>query len=104
MPDERFPLYRPPSEGDNLIIQATWGCSFNRCAFCSMYRTKTFQRRSLASVCDDIDRAAVRWPEARRVFLADGDALVLPTDHLVRILEHLAKPYAKAQTIVRGFV
>ena len=91
MSDYHFPLYRPPSEGENLIIQATLGCSFNRCTFCSMYRTKTFQARPLPEVLADIDQAARQWPEARRVFLADGDALVLPNDHLLSILAHLSR-------------
>lgn len=85
-----LPLYRPPSEGNNLIIQATYGCSFNQCSFCSMYREKSYQARPLEAVFEEIDRAALAWPDAHRVFLADGDALVLPTDHLVAILERLA--------------
>ncbi|KAA5606634.1 radical SAM protein [Roseospira marina] len=84
-----MPLYRPPSEGRNLIIQATLGCSFNRCAFCSMYRSKTYRVRPLDDVRRDIDAAARVWPAADRVFLADGDALVLPTAHLHAILDHL---------------
>jgi|APTNR8051073442_1049403.scaffolds.fasta_scaffold04319_5 radical SAM superfamily enzyme YgiQ (UPF0313 family) len=83
------PLYRPPSEGRNLILQVTIGCSFNHCTFCSMYKTKAFRARPLADVFADIDRAARGWPDARRVFLADGDALVLPTDDLVAILDRL---------------
>jgi radical SAM superfamily enzyme YgiQ (UPF0313 family) len=85
-----MPLYRPPSEGENLIIQATLGCSFNNCTFCSMYHSKTFQPRALEDVLLDIDQAATEWPQARRVFLADGDALVLPTPHLLTILNHLS--------------
>jgi radical SAM superfamily enzyme YgiQ (UPF0313 family) len=84
-----MPLWRPPSEGNNLIIQATIGCSFNRCSFCSMYRTKTFQARPLDKVFADIDAAARVWPNAHRVFLADGDALVLPKDDLMAILDRL---------------
>jgi len=84
-----MPLYRPPSEGRNLIIQATLGCSFNQCAFCSMYRSKTYRPRPLDDVRRDIDAAARAWPSADRVFLADGDAMVLPADHLQSILEHL---------------
>ena len=86
-----MPLYRPPSEGRNLIIQATVGCSFNRCSFCSMYRSKTFRARPLPEVFADIDRAAALWPEASRVFLADGDALVLSLDKLLAILDRLAE-------------
>ncbi|MEO5335908.1 MAG: radical SAM protein [Magnetospirillum sp. WYHS-4] len=84
-----MPLYRPPSEGDNLILQVTLGCSFNGCTFCSMYKAKTFRIRTLEDVFADIAAAAADWPEAHRVFLADGDALTLPTDHLFRILDHL---------------
>ncbi len=85
-----MPLFRPPSEGDNLIIQATLGCSFNQCSFCAMYRTKHYVERSLDSVFADIREAASGWPEAHRVFLADGDALALQTPHLVAILRELA--------------
>ncbi|MBF0168550.1 MAG: radical SAM protein [Alphaproteobacteria bacterium] len=87
------PLWRPPSEGDNLIIQATLGCSWNRCRFCSMYRSKSFQARPLSAVFADIDAWSKSWPQARRVFLADGDALTLPTDHLLAILERLAAAF-----------
>lgn len=85
-----MPLYRPPSEGQNLIIQATLGCSFNQCSFCSMYKTKDYRARDLEDVFRDIDRAARMAPHAHRIFLADGDALTLPMDHLVPILEKMA--------------
>ena len=89
MLDYDQPLYRPPSEGRNLIIQATLGCSFNRCSFCSMYQTKEYQARPLDEVFRDIDRAAKAWPDAGRIFLADGDAYILPTGHLMKILVKL---------------
>ena len=85
-----MPLYRPPSEGNNLIVQATIGCSFNHCTFCSMYVTKQYLARPLAEVFADIDSGARDWPMAHRVFLADGDALCLPTAELVEILDYLA--------------
>ncbi|MDH4285767.1 MAG: radical SAM protein [Gallionellaceae bacterium] len=85
-----MPLFRPPSEGENLIIQATLGCSFNQCSFCCMYRSKHYVERPLEAVFSDIHHAAAEWPDAHRVFLADGDALVLPTDHLLAILRELA--------------
>jgi coproporphyrinogen III oxidase-like Fe-S oxidoreductase len=84
------PLFRPPSEGDNLIIQATLGCSFNQCSFCAMYRSKQYVERPLADVIADIRQAAADWPDAQRVFLADGDALALPTPHLLAILRELS--------------
>lgn len=85
-----MPLYRPPSEGNNLIVQATIGCSFNHCTFCSMYVTKQYRARPPAEVFADIDAGARDWPTVHRVFLADGDALTLPTDHLIEILDYLA--------------
>jgi len=86
-----MPLFRPPSEGNNLIIQATLGCSFNKCTFCSMYKSKNYTARPLEAVFADINEAARNWPGASRVFLADGDAMALPTDHLLEILGYLAK-------------
>ncbi len=85
-----MPLFRPPSEGNNLIIQATLGCSFNQCSFCAMYRSKQYVERPLSDVFADIRQSAADWPDAQRVFLADGDALALPTDHLLAILRELA--------------
>ncbi len=87
--DYDLPLWRPPSEADSFILQATLGCSFNHCSFCSMYRTKTFAIRSLAAIQADIQAVASAYPGTRRVFLADGDALAAPTDHLLAILENL---------------
>lgn len=93
------PLYRPPSEGRNLIIQATIGCSFNRCTFCSMYKTKSFRARPLSEVFSDIVTAARHWPDASRVFLADGDALVLPVGELSAILDKLAASFSGLERV-----
>lgn len=84
-----MPLYRPPSEGRNLIIQVTLGCSFNRCSFCSMYRSKEFTVRPLADVLAEIRLLGAAYPGVQRVFLADGDALAAPTDHLLTVLTAL---------------
>lgn len=84
-----FPLWRPPSEGDNLIIQASLGCGFNGCTFCSMYKIKDYVERPLEAVFADIEQAARQWPNASRVFLADGDAYGLPTDTLAAICAKL---------------
>ncbi len=88
-----MPLYRPPSEGRNLIIQATLGCSFNRCTFCSMYRDKNYQVRAQADIIADINRAREYAPATRRVFLADGDALSIETPQLLEILHHLQESF-----------
>ncbi|MFO0676982.1 MAG: radical SAM protein [Polyangiaceae bacterium] len=81
-------LYRPPSEADALIVQATIGCSWNHCTYCDMYRDKTFRVRELADVLEDLDRAGNSvGAEVTKLFVADGDALVLPMDHWLPILD-----------------
>ena len=80
-------IYRPPSEADALIVQATIGCSWNRCTYCDMYRDKAFRVRALGEVLDDLDAAARVDPGVEKVFVADGDALVLPMDHWLPILD-----------------
>nr|VFK61959.1 MAG: Radical SAM superfamily enzyme YgiQ, UPF0313 family [Candidatus Kentron sp. TUN] len=91
-----MPLYRPPSEAQSLIFQLTLGCSFNQCAFCSMYRTKSFTIRPIEEVLSEIYETARDYSHyARRVFLADGDALVCPTEYLDRILGALYESFPK---------
>lgn len=94
-----MPLYRPPSEGDNLIIQVSLGCSFNRCSFCSMYRGKEFSLRPLEAVLSDINHMGRTCPGVRRVFLADGDALVAPTEHLIAILSALQEAFPSLERV-----
>nr|VFK51288.1 MAG: Radical SAM superfamily protein [Candidatus Kentron sp. TC] len=89
------PLYRPPSEAYSLIFQITLGCSFNQCAFCSMYRTKRFSIRSIDEVLAEIRDVAPYHIEARRVFLADGDALACSTEHLEEILAALRESFPR---------
>lgn len=90
-----FPLYRPPAETDNLILQATLGCSHNQCTFCSMYKSKKFQIRPLRELYREIDLCAEHYPDTHKVFLGDGDALSLPTDHLIEILHYLQGSFPK---------
>jgi len=82
------PLFRPPSEGRSLIFQVTNGCSWNRCTYCEMYTDpqKKFRPRPEAEVLAEIRRCAQQALEPRRVFLADGDALVLSMRRLRNIL------------------
>ncbi|UCD85199.1 MAG: B12-binding domain-containing radical SAM protein [Deltaproteobacteria bacterium] len=87
--DYDMPLFRPPSEANSLIIQATIGCSHNRCYFCGMYKMKKFRIRSFAEIEADIEDAVRAWPDATRIFLADGDALIIKTPVLLKILKLL---------------
>jgi radical SAM superfamily enzyme YgiQ (UPF0313 family) len=81
-------LYRPPSEADAYILQATIGCSWNACVYCDMYREKTYRVRELAESLDDVKEAGRRFgPRVRKVFVADGDALGMPIDHWLPILD-----------------
>ena len=81
-------IYRPPSEAESYILQATIGCSWNKCVYCDMYREKEFRVRALAETLDDL-RTAARLTDHRidKVFVADGDALILEMDHWRAILE-----------------
>lgn len=82
------PVFRPPSEAQSLILPVTNGCSWNQCTFCEMYTApqKKFRARDEAQVLEEIRRAGERLI-VNRVFLADGDALVLPTRRLLAILQ-----------------
>jgi radical SAM superfamily enzyme YgiQ (UPF0313 family) len=83
------PVFRPPSEAHSLILPVTDGCSWNKCTFCEMYTApqKKFRARDEAEVIESIRRSGAQLGDrVRRVFLADGDALVLPTQRLLAIL------------------
>lgn len=88
------PLFRPPSEANSLIFQATIGCSHNRCTFCGMYKHKRFQLRPVEEIMREISlvppahRAGIR-----RIFLADGDALIYPFSGLKEILRGLGEAF-----------
>ncbi len=93
------PVYRPPSEAGSLILQATIGCSHNGCAFCYMYKEKPFRMKPWEELETEIRYAAERWPGTRRIFLADGDAFVLGTEKLERILDALRASFPEIQRI-----
>lgn len=81
-------LYRPPSEADAYIVQATVGCSWNACVYCDMYREKTFRVRALDEVLADVRAAGARYgARVEKVFVADGDALTMPMEHWLPLLE-----------------
>jgi len=79
-------LYRPPSEARSYIVQATVGCSHNLCTYCDMYRDKQFRVRDLAEVLEDIAEAGRVYATADKVFVADGDALIMDSERWLTIL------------------
>ncbi len=105
-------VIRPPSEAESLILQVTLGCSHNRCTFCPTYKGRQFRIKDLAAIKAEIDEAASFGP-FRKVFLADGDALIIPQPRLLAILDHLREKirglrrvgiYGNAKSILRKSV
>jgi len=82
-------VYRPPSEAHSLIVQCTLGCSHNQCAFCIMYKDKRFSINPLEQVLGDLAEARAMYRRIERIFLADGDALILPMDYLLAVLDFI---------------
>lgn len=94
------PVFRPPSEAHSLILPVTNGCSWNACTFCEMYTQpqKKFRARDEAQVLEEIRRAGQQLI-VQRVFLADGDALVLPTRRLLNILQAIGEHMPEVQRV-----
>ncbi|MGK0271867.1 MAG: radical SAM superfamily enzyme YgiQ (UPF0313 family) [Cocleimonas sp.] len=98
------PVFRPPSEGHSLILQVTNGCSWNKCTFCEMYTEpqKKFAPKAEDKVIEEIKRCGQQLPLTRRVFLGDGDAMVLSVRRLKTILEAI-KEYLPSVTRVSAY-
>jgi radical SAM superfamily enzyme YgiQ (UPF0313 family) len=80
-------IYRPPSEAESYILQATIGCSWNKCTYCDMYREKDFSVRPLDETLEDVAAAGeALGDQVQKVFVADGDALILDMAHWRAIL------------------
>ena len=93
------PLFRPPSEAYSLLLQVTLGCAWNKCAFCEMYSSKKFRVRQEEDVFADIDAMSPYANHYRKVFLADGNAMVLSFDKLSRILDKLKNTFPKLNRV-----
>jgi radical SAM superfamily enzyme YgiQ (UPF0313 family) len=106
-------MFRPPSEAESVLLQVTVGCSHNACTFCGMYRSKRFCVKSAETIFEDIDEAARRFAGVPRLFLCDGDALVLSHEKLAAILGRIRErmpwirrisTYADSKSIIRKSV
>lgn len=92
-------IYRPPSEAESLILQVTIGCSHNKCTFCGSFKDKKFRVRSLEEVRRDVEEAKQYARYVTKVFIADGDALIIPQKMLVPILELVRDAFPKLERI-----
>ena len=92
-------IYRPPSEAGSLLVQVTIGCAWNKCTFCSMYKGKKFRIRSIDEVKADLRSALPYRGRFKRVFLCDGDALVLPTPFLTEVLDEIKRLFPEVEAV-----
>ena len=93
-------LYRPPSEARSYIVQATIGCSWNRCTYCDMYRDKDFRVRDLGETLADIAAAGEQFGDAvDKVFVADGDALIMDMPHWEAVLSACSAAFPKLRQV-----
>lgn len=83
------PVFRPPAEGNSLILQITHGCKWNKCHFCEMYSTKDYAVRAMDEIGQDINYLAKYYPQTKRLFLGDGDALSIGYSKLLYILNDI---------------
>ncbi|AEB76591.1 radical SAM protein [Clostridium botulinum] len=92
-------VYRPPSEAYSLIIQVTLGCSHNKCTFCNMYKDRSFKIKSLDEVFEDLELSRKYYKYVKRIFLADGDALILKTENLEKILIKIKELFPECERV-----
>ena len=109
--DYDFPPYRPPNEAASALIRASRGCPWNKCLFCTMYKTLKFRPRSVEEVKRDIDAAVRIYQGASTVFIADSDSLVMKNiEEIIRYIRlrfpdvKRVTSYARARTLMKlGF-
>ncbi len=92
-------IYRPPSEAESLILQVTIGCSHNKCTFCGSFKDKKFRLRSFDEVKEDVEEAKQYAGYIKKVFIADGDALIIPQKKLIPIIELIKDSFPKLERI-----
>lgn len=95
-------VYRPPSEANSLLIQATIGCPHNKCTFCAMYKNTRFRLRPMEEILEDLTMARDHYGNGvRSVFFPDGNTIIMKTDDLVQIFEYTKSlfPYLERITV-----
>ena len=92
-------VYRPPSEAYSLIVQATIGCTHNKCSFCKMFKEKRFQTRPTEDIIADFAWVRKRYRSVPRIFLADANALCLKTDKLMPILTYIEETFPECERV-----
>lgn len=93
------PVFRPPAEARSVILQASLGCSWNRCAFCEMYTSKKFKVRNWEEIKSEIAILSNANAGAKKIFLADGNAFVLSAQKLKPILTEINKQFGRIQRV-----
>ena len=103
-----FPPYRPPNEAASALIRASRGCPWNKCLFCTMYKTLKFKPRSVEEVKKDIDTAVKIYKGAKTIFIADSDSLAMKNiDEIIRYIKlrfpdvNRITSYARAKTLMK---
>jgi radical SAM superfamily enzyme YgiQ (UPF0313 family) len=92
-------IYRAPSEAESLLLQVMVGCSHNKCSFCYMYKDKSFRIRPLEEVKEDAREARSAYTDVRRVFLIDGNALILKTSYLSELLDYIGELFPECERV-----
>lgn len=92
-------IFRPPSEANSLIIQVTVGCSHNACTFCNMYKEKSFRIKPIEKVLADINQIPSIYEKVKKIFIADGDALVIPISYWEKLIDALRSKFLRVERI-----
>jgi radical SAM superfamily enzyme YgiQ (UPF0313 family) len=92
-------IFRPPSEARSLILQATIGCSWGKCTFCTAFAGKKFRAKSPDEIKKDVEKVLPYYCDAERIFLADGNALCMETDELEVIIKYLFEKFPRLKRV-----
>lgn len=92
-------IYRPPSEAYSYILQITIGCAHNKCTFCGSFKAKKFRIRKIEEVYEDLAMARQYYKRIEKIFLADGDALVLKNSYLMDVLTRIQELFPECQRV-----